>query len=129
MEMQQLFDSVLENHPLLTDYGYGGRERRKDKALYAEDRRVLKESFDRFVTTYEWIGQNLHPIKSINRARSSYGMKHIAEEEIGYITNGVFIAAMLAHGYEMDAWEPNPSFNVSERSVNVVQKRLENRTK
>lgn len=122
--MQQLFDSVLEQHPLLTDYGYGGRSRRGDNALYRANRQKLQESFDRFVVTYEWIEKNFRPIKSINRARSSYALKHIVEKETGYITNGVFIAAMLAHGYQIDAWEPNPQFNVSERAVNEVQKRL-----
>ena len=123
MDMQQLFDSVLEQHPLLTDYGYGGRSR-GDNELYRADRKKLQESFDRFVVTYEWIEKNFRPIKRINGVRNSYGLKHITEKETGYITNGVFIAAMLAHGYKMDAWEPNPLFNVSERSVNEVQKRL-----
>jgi hypothetical protein len=39
-------------------------------------------------------------VKRVNRRRgTSYGLKHVAEREIGYITNGVPIAAAKAEGF------------------------------
>jgi hypothetical protein len=60
----------------------------------------------------------------------SYGIKHTAEQDIGYITNGVFIAAGIIAGYsyEIREGDPNVSFGMSEQSFKrIVNDRLKNR--
>jgi len=49
------------------------------------------------------------------RAATSYTLKHEAQEEIGYVTNGMFIAAAIACGFEvMQAKDgPNAWLNIS----------------
>jgi hypothetical protein len=109
--------TILEQHPRLHDGGYGG-------TVTPENRAALLAKVAAFAVTKQWIGDNLTPTKSINHRRTSYGMKHIAERTVGYITNGVFIAAMLACGYRMQpAPGFNPSFNVSEGSVRAAWRR------
>ncbi len=49
----------------------------------------------------KYINTYFEPSKSIYRKRSSYGLKHLVERNIGiYISNGEFIAAMLLCGYQ-----------------------------
>lgn len=64
--------------------------------------------------------------KTINRRHSSYGLKHIAETEIGYIGNGAFIAAAIFMGfpYRINNESINPSFGISERSLKAIGKRI-----
>nr|ALS91550.1 putative vacuolating cytotoxin [uncultured bacterium] len=55
--------------------------------------------------------------KGINRKRNSYGLKHVAEGDIGYITNGQFIAAAIHSGFEYEQVNTgaNMHFNSSEK--------------
>lgn len=57
--------------------------------------------------------------KTINPRYTSYGLKHLAEKEVGYITNGAFIAAAIHCGfaYRIHPDSPNPSFGISEKSL------------
>ena len=58
------------------------------------------------------------PIKTINLNHTRYGLKHIAEKEIGYIPNGVFDAAAIIAGYPYRRVDqPNATFGMSERSI------------
>lgn len=114
---------IMEEHPLLHNAGYGYG--RGELGPTAENRAALQASVERFTATKQWIEANLRPVKRIHPYRTSYGMKHIAEREIGYITNGVFIAAMLACGYRMEKRPGyNPRFNVSEATVKAAEKRV-----
>lgn len=83
----------------------------------------------------------LKPIKGINRKHSSYNLKHRVEERSyaliggvtlprGYVSNTALIAAAFYLGFETDADKrasgrsnPNPCFNISQRSLNDVIKR------
>jgi len=49
-----------------------------------------------------------------SRIRTSYGLKHDAEPEVGYTTNGEFIAAALILGIEVDtkSGDLNPNVGV-----------------
>lgn len=117
MTLRDRFDAILRQHPRLVSNGYGVLRSESD---------VIADNFERFAATFEWIGANLQPKKAINRRYSSYVLKHMAEAEIDYITNGIFIAAMIAHGYEMRTnCTPNPHFNVSEKSVKRVRERID----
>lgn len=113
--------AIMEQHPALHDGGYGGKPNVNTEA----NRAALAGSVADFAKARDWVAANLQPRKQINRAHTSYGMKHLAEPEIGYVTNGVFIAAMLANGYRMGA-NPgyNPSFNVGVRSLGRVAWRM-----
>lgn len=67
----------------------------------------------------EWISANLEPTKTINRRHTSYGLKHLAENRLGfYVSNDDMKAAMLACGFEAkQVSELNCSYNISERSL------------
>lgn len=124
MTDEQELRRIMEEHPFLHNAGYGIGIRNDPDNLTPETRAALLSSVERFAATKQWIAANLRPVKQINPIRTSYGMKHIAAREIGYITNGVFIAAMLACGYRMRKYPSfNPHFNVSEASVRAAEKR------
>lgn len=92
----------------------------------AERVRELLESGERFATACGWIRKHLPPQPASRRYFSSYALKHIAEEEIGYITNGLFIAAMLhcGHGFIRQGPDnPNGYFPLSARRVVVLDRR------
>lgn len=109
-ELQEL-TKIMEEHPLLHDGGYGCARGTCDdlNSPSPRSRQALLDSVEEFAAAKLWCVANLRPSKTLNRNHTSYGMKHIAEEEIGYITNGVFIAAMLAAGFRM---ESQPGYNV-----------------
>lgn len=114
---------IMEEHPLLHNAGYGYGYGELEPT--AETRAALRNSVERFTAAKQWIEANLRPVKRIHPYRTSYGMKHIAEREVGYITNGVFIAAMLACGYRMNPNPKfNPRFNVSEAAVKAAERRV-----
>jgi hypothetical protein len=49
---------------------------------------------------------------------SSYGLKHTAANDIGYSTNGIFIAAALSAGFQIERCNPqspNVYFNINLR--------------
>jgi len=56
-----------------------------------------------------------------------YGLKHIAEKEMGYVLNGVFIAAAIHSGfpYELIPDSPNVRFGISEKSLPTYRRRTE----
>ena len=53
--------------------------------------------------------------KTLNKSGTSYGLKHVAERDVGYITNGVFIAAAVAEGFRVVRIRetPNAWLNIS----------------
>lgn len=117
---------VMTEEPLLNDFGIGlySGHRRKPREermrILAEDRQRLRDSLDDVEWTAEWLRSNVEPIKTINRRRSSYGLKHIAEKHSprGYLTNGVFIAAAMVAEYPFRITDsPNPQFGMSEKSI------------
>jgi hypothetical protein len=96
----------------------------RDK-FFAEERNELRRSVDRVAATIEWLRKNIRPVKTINRNYTSYGLKHITEKEIGYIPDGVFIAAAIIAGYEYRRIAPpKVAFGMSGRSINESAKRV-----
>lgn len=126
-DIQAAIDAI----PKLNDFGIGvpfsSEKQTKEEVAerYAKDVQRLLDSTEQFENACEWIRDNLTPTKTINQSRSSYGLKHIAEREIGYITNGLFIAAMHHCGYLVARIRqgPNAEFNVSEKSVRKASER------
>jgi hypothetical protein len=113
-------ERVLAEHPQLHTGGYGPSRERSDLAAWRQEM-FSDASAERILAACDWIEANLYSRKTVNTRHTSYGLKHIAEKHIGYITNGQFIAAMLVIGYKMG--NPpgyNPSFNLSSRSVRAA---------
>lgn len=79
------------------------------------------DSVKTIVITMGWIRQYLLRDTQINRQRTSYGLKHLAEWQIGYVANGQFIMAMLLMGFDMEIAGANGLFNVTEASVQRVE--------
>jgi hypothetical protein len=80
-------------------------------------------------TVIEWIYSNLDKIKGINKNQSSYGLKHLFEDDKGqggfYTTNGQFKGALLECGfYTDDISNINWYFNISQKSITSIRKRL-----
>ena len=91
-------------------------DKRKEKLL---------EDTGEFEKTVEWLKQ-IKKIKSLNRSISSYGLKHIVEKDIGYITNGTLIAAAVHSGFYHKSCQLgglNAFFNMSNRSINEADRR------
>jgi hypothetical protein len=124
-DMRGVVNWIMGEHPTLNDFGFGncfmsmikGEPPSKQAEILADSRRQLLKSLNRIEATRRWIDAHLVSRKTINPHHSSYGLKHLAEEDIGYITNGVFITAIIACGYRLGVDGPNAWFNVSERAV------------
>lgn len=121
--------------PELNDFGiglYDGNKRlpkEERDAIFLKDRKVLRTSVERVRDTISWLKANVRPIKTLNSGRSSYGIKHVAEKDIGYITNGVFIAAAVIAGFPYKIrWDsPNVQFGMSEKSFKDITRRRHER--
>ena len=82
----------------------------------------LDWDLDAVSTCYEFC-RRLTKIKGAATA-SSYGWKHIVEDECGrYIPNGAFIAGALAAGFEiLRRTGPNASFNMARKSLRASRR-------
>lgn len=122
---------TMAQHPELNDFGiglYSGHKKKpveEQRAIVAKDRETLRASTAAVETAVVWLRENIEPIQTINKTRTSYGIKHIANKDIGYITNGVFIAAGIIAGYsyEIVPSSPNVSFGMSEKSLKEISMR------
>lgn len=123
-------EEVMNNFPELNDSGMGlvrwNKNETNDERIkkLADERKMLIEKKESFEKTVSWLS-NIDKIKSINKVHSSYGLKHIAEKQIGYITNGVFIAAAISCGFEFKPIAEdsiNVHFNMSEKSIKKILK-------
>jgi hypothetical protein len=109
-------EAVLSKLPGLGD------SKERQKQLEAE-RKELLESSKSCARVCEWLA-DLKPIKTINRGHTSYGLKDLAEREIGYVTNGAFIAVAVHCGftYETRPDSLNVFFGISEKSITAKQR-------
>jgi hypothetical protein len=83
---------------------------RRNRDLIREPR-----SLARLTTARGWL-RRFGKLKSVNKSGTSYGLKHMAEDDIGYVTNGVFIAVAIAEGFTVrraDFDSANAWFNIS----------------
>ena len=122
---------TMAKEPFLTDFGIGLYEearklpKEQREAKLREERKTLRKSVDAVWRTVDWLRENIQPIKTINTKHSSYGLKHVAEKDVGYITNGVFIAAAMIAGYpyKIEYGSPSPYFGMSEKSITRIVKK------
>jgi hypothetical protein len=106
---------ALDAEPLLNDFGYGvfdghRMSKQQKSAKIAADRAAMFEprSLEQFEAVRAWLRQ-FPKIKQVNRRVTSYGLKHVAEHDIGYVTNGVFIAAAIAEGFQVERAGGSPN--------------------
>ena len=133
--LEQSLSKLMSEIPLLNDFGIGIFDGHLKKTLeerqkiFDSNRKNLAASLEPIQRTIDWLTANVASIKTINRKHTSYGLKHIAEHDIKYITNGVFIAAAILAGYPylIVAETPNVQFGMSERSLNEVRTRQQAR--
>jgi hypothetical protein len=121
---RDLIEGAIAQFPDLTDFGFGvfnpghlsPEERQRQ---FAADRADMftERSFEQFARARAWLEAQPRTMHVNRAAGSSYGLKHVAEDEIGYVTNGIFIAAAVAAGFtvERDQGSPNAVFNISKR--------------
>ncbi len=79
------------------------------------------ENFNKIPKIASYLMQNVRTRKTINKNHSSYTLKHIIENDVGYITNGEFIMAALVAGYAMSSVNRmNPCFNMDNRDLDFI---------
>jgi hypothetical protein len=112
--------AVIDRVPQLAYFGVGLYESPITSEKLRQGREQLLESSAICTKVCEWLA-SIKRSKTINRERNSYGLKHMAEQEIGeYVSNGVLIAAAIHSGfaYRLDGDSPYMMFGMSERSLN-----------
>ena len=123
-QIQKIIDQV----PTLNSFGIGVsdliRDERERLDTLESGKRSLLDSAEACTKCCEWL-QNVEKTKAINDHANSYGLKHVAEVDIGYITNGSFIAAAIHSGFEYNVTpgSPNVTFNMSTGSINDIKRR------
>jgi len=115
-QIQLAIDKLPELH--LYGVGFYQNEKVLTSSEHKELQQQLLDSTEEFEKACLWL-EKINKIKTINKQHSSYGLKHLAEDEIGYISNGTFIAAAINCGFNYKASEtsPNVSFNMSEKDI------------
>ena len=114
--------AVLAAPPSLNHYGFGlfdrkGKTTQQIEEELAEKRSAMldAESLERFEKARGWL-RRFEKQKRIHHRGTSYGLKHVAAREIGYVTNGVFIAAAIAENFTISQSGPNAIMNISPKA-------------
>lgn len=122
-EAEGRLKEILAAWPDLNNFGFGAydplqKSPEQRRAEIAEKRQVMTEDqfyLEGFMKARSWLRQ-FKQIKAINKTGTSYGLKHVAERSIGYVTNGAFIAAAIAEGFRIERTGPNAFLNISARA-------------
>jgi hypothetical protein len=123
-------DRVLEHEPLLSDNGFkqlrGRRSQAEHEAQFIQWREDMRtpRSLGQLMAARGWL-RRFGKIRALNRRGTSYGLKHCAEDDIGYVTNGCFIAAAIAEGFNVrrvESGSPNAWFNISAEAWRHVER-------
>jgi hypothetical protein len=115
---------ILDHHPTLATLGFESAS--STDLAQTERRGELLADVERFEAARRWIRRSLPPQPRSRRFFSSSLLKKMAEWEMGSLSNGVFIAAMLAsdHRYRRQgAHNPNAYFPLSTRRVVALDRR------
>jgi len=127
-EAEGSIQAAVDRFPDLTDFGFGIFDpyrltpaQRQEQFRQSRADLFARGSLEDFVRAKRWLSAQ-PKTKNINSsAGSSYWLKHVAEEDIGYTTNGIFIAAAVAAGFTVErCWRcddesPNAFFNISSK--------------
>jgi len=121
-DAEREIERIAAREPYLTDFGIDVhrshyRSPREYREAFTLDRALLFHpmSLADFIRARTWLAQ-WPKTRSINQMGTSYGLKHIAAHTIGYVTNGVFIAAAISAGFRCQAAGPSARFNISSRA-------------
>lgn len=115
---------VMEQHPQLGRFGIGvfDPDHKPQNVLDAELAESRAALVQREATVHEVVGwlhaNDLTPIQT--PSAGSYTVKHLVEKDIGYVSNGEFIAAALMVGYPYRYRTPNVLFGISSRDLRRV---------
>ena len=106
-------EKIKKEYPNLTTNGWSYGD--KEKQWVGGDITKRPKEFEAIC---DFLNDNISHTKTVRtNGSSSYGLKHIVEDEIGYyVSNGMFIAAALACGYKMQYksnYSPNSFFGMS----------------
>jgi hypothetical protein len=108
-------DVVLGQQPALTGHGFEATK----ATNFKRNRDYLRENeaLAAFIAARHWLAA-FPKIKTFSQKGTSYGLKHVAENEIGYLANGVFIAAAIAEGFRIARMgdSPNVLLNISSKA-------------
>jgi hypothetical protein len=107
----------------LTDYGVWWDVENAD---FQHLKNGLLAQTDLFEKICKWL-EDIKKIKSINKNKSSYTIKHIIEKEFGeYVSNGIVIAAAIHCGFKYEIYKGSPTsfFNMSNKSLNDKRNNL-----
>jgi hypothetical protein len=118
---------AMDLEPELSGFGYRvprdrGETPEEAEALFLANRAEMlgEQGVDEFIRAAEFLSK-FGRRKSLNRKRTSYGLKHDAERAAGdYVSNGMMIAAALAMGFSAErthAGSPNAHFNISSKET------------
>lgn len=102
---------VIANYPTLTSGGMGGDGPPVDVAEVAR--------------AIGWIDKHMAGRRNVNRRHSSYWLKHLAEGDIGHVSNGAFIAAAISASYKFRAVGVNCYFGMREEFIRAAEVRQE----
>ena len=130
-EQDRQLAAVMHREPRLTREGFGAgyfaRTLQQRRADFVRSREELRDSADRVEQVRGWLVEHMEPRKTINSASGGYGLKDLAERDLGsYVANGELIAAAIIAGYtyQIHPESPNASFGMSARSIKVIWKRV-----
>lgn len=119
----EAINRAITLHPELTAFGFGAYEQYVLDGFSPEDRKAAFQcsraamfepmSLEDFRRAYGWLNRQKRTLHVNEKVGTSYGLKHLAEKEIGYVSNGIFIAAALACGFkikrDIDRGHPSPN--------------------
>ncbi len=120
----EFMKTILQRQPQLGAFGFGvfdeykkTKEQRAAELQRHRDEMLTSNSLKQFTSARDWL-RRFDKIKRVNQSGTSYGLKHIAEKDIGYTPNGVFIAAAIAEGFivKRDEDSPNALLNISTKA-------------
>jgi hypothetical protein len=95
-------ERVLEREPLLILRGFNIGRVTPEYAEQDRERMRDPNELAAFSRAREWLAGFAKTEKLNKRCGTSYGLKHVAERKIGYITNGTFICAAIAEGFRVE---------------------------
>ena len=119
--------AVMAKIPNLNDFGIGLFDH--GQGLTADQKvETLRQNQEQLLASEEACTRACAWLATVEKIKtpkySSYGLKHVAEKAVGYVTNGVFIAAAVHCGVPYRLWpgSPNVGFGISKKSWERAQK-------
>lgn len=92
-QFKEALEQVLKTNPDLGQNGF--RQPRDTDEKHEEYRQIDDEFLLEFVLCTEWL-RRTKSRKTINKVVTSYGIKHMAESDVGhYVSNGALLCAAI----------------------------------